>query len=318
MNTPTAARRPLPLLAATALLALLAGPARAQQENQFLAEASFIFPEGEAEKAFVLDASRTAIRYKDTPQTTEIKSIRPADVATIWFHEPRALAQAMDLFQARKYRDALPLFTRIRDLYQPVASLPDNPAGIAAFHVLECHRKLGDLEALSSEMTSFNKESLTRPHQLRQIEINLLWDAARTAAWERLEPLASKLLQEKLPGNQLAQAAYLQGLALENLSRKDDALAAYHTALVADLAASEEIGRLAALAILNIHHTDESVAEARKAFGTPAEKKNSPGHLRLIEAGAIARLFELSLGAGTALPAELQEYAQYKPAEPES
>src|SRR5690606_10216127 len=137
---------------------------------------------------------------------------------------------------------------------------------------------------------------LVREHQLRQLEIYIFWDAVRTQNWERVDSLAKEREAERLPGYQRAQIAYCHGLALEALGRPTEALDAFNTAMIADAGASEEIARQAALGALRVYAADDAVKQAIRAWGKPDENMNAPGRTRLLEAGALARLFELSLG----------------------
>jgi hypothetical protein len=56
------------------------------------------------------------------------------------------------------------------------------------------------------------------------------------------------------------------------------------------------------------------VQNAIKVWGTGDEDKNSKGYSDLLEAAAVASLYELSLGAGTPLPGEYKTFLQYKAA----
>jgi hypothetical protein len=82
--------------------------------------------------------------------------------------------------------------------------------------------------------------------------------------------------------------------------------------MTADAGTSEEIARQAALRVLAIHRADPEVRAAMDGWGTADENRHRPGIFRLQEAAAVAVLFELSLGAGTPLPAELSGFLKYK------
>jgi len=96
------------------------------------------------------------------------------------------------------------------------------------------------------------------------------------------------------------------------LNRPQDALFAYQTAMTADAGASEEIARQAALRVLAIHKASPDVQAAIRVWGTPEENKNGRGYADLAEAAAVADLFEMSLGAGTPLPAGYRMFLKYK------
>lgn len=213
-----------------------------------------------------------------------------------------AFTTAMDLYQGRKYLEAKAAFAQITKL--PKAA-PET-AMLAAFYELECQRKLGDLDGLAKAIRKFVKNPALGGERLRQLEIDSLWEAARTKSWDKLDSLAKPRLLERLPGDQRAQVAYCHGLALENLALPLEALNAYNTAMTADAGASEEIARQAALGVLRIHLADAEVQAA--LTGPPETTLESPGVSQLKEAAAVAALFELTLGAGTPLPAEFKKF----------
>lgn len=305
---------------ATMLLSVLAlhAPAQTSQPQPFQAPALLIREDGGASRAWLLAATKTAIRYRETEVATETVDAKLSDFASIYIYEPRDFTAAMDLYQARKYEEAATRFAAIKERFKGLQTLANNPGTLAAFYEMECLRKLGKLDDLSAALRNFDKGPLTRENQQRQIELYVMWDAVRTKSWQDIDNMAKERAKTKLPGDQRAQVAYCHGLALEGLERPQEALAAYQTAITADAGASEDIAREAALRILAILNADTEVQKAAKAWGTDAERKNSVGYSRLLEAGAVARLFEKALGGGAPLPAEFKELAKYEPApEPE-
>ena len=265
-------------------------------------EALLIQPDGTTQRAYLVTATQASIRYRESKDAGEIKDRQLSELASVHVFEPREYSAAMDLFQARRYQEAKQSFAAIKDLYAPISTLKDNPGTLAAFYELECFRKLGDLGGLSEALKKFNKDPLVREHQHRQIEMDIFWDAVRTKDWTRLESLAKDRQKQRLPGYQRAQVSYCYALALEGLGKPTEALDAYDTALTADLGASAEIARNSALAILRIHLADPAVKSALKQGTAPADQ------VKLREAQAIARLYQLSLGAGEPLPAEYQVF----------
>lgn len=235
----------------------------------------------------------------------------PAKTAAMVLPKAREFAGAIDLYQGRKYHEAKAVFIKLRSHTESTLAADRDRSMLAAFYEMECLRKLGDLEALAEARRVFVKDSALGQSRLRQLEIDELWECVRTKNWQQLERLAQDPLRERLTGDQRAQVAYCQALALENLGRPTEALNAYNIALTADAGASEEIARLAALAILRIYQADPEVQAARVTWGTPEEHRDSPGYFRLKEAAAVAVLFQLSLGAGAPLPAEFGELVKY-------
>lgn len=299
-----------------ALLPLLVLSSQAQTEEPattFQTPALLIEEDGAHMKVWLTVATKTQIRYRETEVATNTKDAKISDYKAIYLFDPRPYSAAMDLYQGRKYEEAKAAFASVKEHAKPIRQLEDNHSTLAAFYEMECMRKLGDLEGLATALQSFIKSPLTREHHLRQIELYVLWDAARTKSWDRLEILVKERAATRLPSDQRAQVAYLHGLALEGLKRPMEALFAYQTAMTADAGASEDLARLSALRVLAIFAEDPEVQMAIKNWGTKDENKNSKGFSNLMEAAAVAGLFELSLGGGAPLPPEMKSFLKYKP-----
>lgn len=300
-----------------ALLPMFALTATAQQPSQpaepFQTPALLIEEGGAFQKVWLVAATKTSIRYRETEVASDTRDAKISDYASIYHLDPPLFCEAMDLYQARKYAEAKAGFAALKERFKPIQALENNHGTLSAFYEMECLRKLGDLEGLTAALQSFVKTPLTREGQLRQLELYVLWDAVRTKSWDRLLILAKERDSTRLPSDQRAQVAYCHGLALEGLNRPADALFAYQTAITADAGASEDVARQAALRIMAIHRADAQVQTAIKNWGSPDENKNSKGHANLTEAAAIAELFEMTLGAGTPLPAEYKALLKYKP-----
>ena len=262
-------------------------------------------------------ANEIFAKFPNSPHLAEIQAFKThesvvSQIAAIASPVPPAKADpdskefrnAMNLYQGRKYQEAKAAFVQIK--------IRRKSPSFAAFYELECLRKLGDLEGLARASATFVKDSSLGGNRLRQLEINALWEQVRTKNWARLEQLAGSRGGEYLPGDQRAQVAFCLGLALENLNRPMEALNAYNTAMVADIGASEEVARPAALNVLRIYLADHEVQAAIANFGAPSGNQESAGNSRLREAAAVAALFELTLGAGTPLPAEFKGFLKYK------
>lgn len=222
--------------------------------------------------------------------------------------ESSALAAALDLYQGRKYQEAKAAFQAVKT----ASSSPGNVTVFAAFYEMECLRKLGDLEGLAKAHQDFERNSMLGGMRLRQLEIHDLWDAVRLKDWSRVDQRTKDYNDLCLPGDQRAQVAYCEGLALENSGHAAAALNAYNTAMTADAGTSEEITRQSALNVLRIHCMDPEVQAAMASWGTPEEDRGSQGFSRLQEAAAVAGLYELSLGANAPLPEEFRELLKYQ------
>lgn len=288
----------------------------AQQPAQpFQAEALLIFEGGEIQNIWITAATEAAIRYRETAVSVDLRDMKTSEAQSIYLLEPREYSAARDLFMGRKYEEAKARFASVKERYRPTAGLRGNHSTLSAFYEMECMRMLGDLEGLAAALENFMPGPLVREFHRGQVELYGMWDAVRTQSWPRLEILAREKATVRLPGDQRAQVAYCHGMALEGINRPIEALNAFNVAMTADTGASETIARDAALAVLRIHLADEEVQLAMRQWGTPDERPNTPGHTRLLEAGAVSRLYELSLGAGKPLPETYKVFLQYKPKE---
>jgi tetratricopeptide (TPR) repeat protein len=277
------------------------------------APAMLIYDDGTSDNIYIVAASKTAIRYKSTPQAIDTEDINISSVQSVYILEPKLFRQAMELYQGRKYAEAKETFASVKQIFKPTAALDNNYATLAAFFELECLRRLGDLEGLTKQLEGFRPDGLTREHHLRQLEIYVFWDALRTKSWDRLVSLANSRLQEKLPSYQRAQIAFCVAQAYEAQKQFSKALNTYNTALVADIGATEEIAEKAALGIMRIHQASPDVQLAMKLWGSEDENKNSTGFLHLQEAASIAVFYQLTLGNGKKLPVEFVPLLKYKP-----
>lgn len=281
-------------------------------QTEFQTPALFSKAEGDNFRGWILATTKTQVRYKTTEISTTFIDAKINDFVTIYLLEPPEYATAMDLFEARKYKDAQAKFAEVKALHKSTATLKDNFSTLSAYYEMECMRKLGDYEGIAAALGVFIKEPLTRDFQLRQLELYVMWDAVRSKSWDRLVIIASERDAENLPGFQRAQVSFCKGLALENLKRGNEALVAYANAMVADAGGSEILTRDAAINALHIYANDEEVQLAITNWGTADENKSSGGYTRLLQAGSLARLYQLTLGSGAALPADLKKFIDYK------
>jgi tetratricopeptide (TPR) repeat protein len=265
------------------------------------------------QRVWLESSTKSTVRFRDTEVSTATKEARVSQFETIYIYEPSDFAAAVDLFQSRSYAEARNLFVKVKDQYKPLASIENNPSTLAAFYELECLRKIGDLDGLSDALATFDQSALTRESQLRQVEIYQVWEALRAENWQQVESLVNERAKSNLPGDQRAQLSYCHGRALQALDREQEAIAAYHMAMTADAAASEDISRKAALRVITILGSKPEVQRATQVWGTPEENTSSTGYGQLLEASAIAKLFLMSLGGGEPLPPEFRDLPNFRP-----
>lgn len=292
-----------------ALLAPILSLAAYAQE--FQAETYFTEPDGGNFRAFIIAATDTQIRYKLTSVSTDFKDANISDFATIFVVRPEGYSEAMDLYEAGKYKEAQEKFRVYKEFSKPIARLKGNYHTLAAFHEMECMRHLGDLEGIATALKDFSKGTLTLEHHLRQLDLYIMWDAVRQESWERVLSIASERDSESLPGYQRAQIGYCKGLALQKLGRIGEALTQYAVAMTADSGASKILTNKAALNSLEIYKDNEEVQFAISVWGTPDESADSYGRSLLLEANILASKYEQLLGLGDPLPGSYKPFLKY-------
>lgn len=314
---PEANRFPMkPLSALSAALLTLTG---LHAQDRFQQEAYLIFDASDVRRVWIGDADDKRILYYETERGVDSKTMRSIEAQAIWLVEPPELKSAMESYQDRAYEQALAAFTKLREEYLKLREIKGNVSARAALYEMECLRKLGRYDELLAKLETFTPDdrgSLTREHELGQIDLYVLYDAITKEQWERLEGLARERVDQPLPGYQKVQVGYALGLALEKQEKPMESLEAYNLAMTADTGASEVLTAEAALGGLRVLNGEPSVKEAIERAGTEAEDPDSPGARRLAEAGALARLFELTLGNGRDLPSEFRPLLEFAPEPP--
>lgn len=291
--------------------------AMAQIASALNAPARLYFKDGSHEDVLIEKYEKGFVLYKLNERDLNKQQKGPKDIQSIYFYEVPLFAEAIALYQGRKYAAAKKKFLECEVAYKTVDTAPNNYASLAGFYALECSRRMFDLEALSAGMEKFRKEGLTRETHLQQLEINAFWEAVRLKDWPRLDLLAKDWRKRKIPGGHRAQIAYCHGLAYENLAKKNPklttkALNAYNTALSADFTASMDIVVAAASKSLAIYSNDQEVQLAIKLWKTADENQNSPGYQRLLEANALAKLYnQAGFNVIKALSAEAEKFLKY-------
>jgi len=266
---------------------------------------------------FILEADRTKVTWKENMRSLRLIKTNKTSLKGLYFETPEDIADAIALFENRKYNEARQKFAEARPRYKKFRGLMDNPHAIAGFYELECLRKLEDFEALGkAEREYLNVKELTRPHMVKQIELYEMWNLVRLKDWRALDNYCQNLWRTKLPGYQRAQVDYCHGLAFEGKGdeAKDKrhkieygvkALNSYARAMTADATKSEVITRNSVLNSLRIYSKDSEVKLAREMWGDPEENKQTAGRARLMEAHSVLKLYDkLGLGGGVAIPAK--------------
>lgn len=300
------------IIFASALLIMQPESADAQTKIEAIAVPN----DGRPLRVWINQVGTAGFRYYADARTTALSELALNQVKTIFFPESQSFGTAMQHFRGRDYRASADAFAAVATEFQVVRPLPNNPSSRAAYFEIESLRMLGEYAEMSEKLGAFNRSGISRENELRQLELNLMWEAVGREAWDQLGHLVEQHSRTRMPGNQRAQVAYCQGLVLENKGETKAAIDAYNEAMIVDAAASEIIARNAALAILRIHDADPDVKVARDFWGSEDFKASVPGYAKLLEAGAVARIFEEFVGAGSPLPDQFKAYLEYKATEP--
>lgn len=305
----------LPLLRTLVCLALSTGLyAQAQDQERFQQKAYLIHDARKVDTVWIGDANKTNILYYTREQAVNPEKMAISKPQSIWLVEPKEYSEALELYQGRDYETAREKFAEVREKYKKLITLPDNHSSLAAFYELECLRKLGKYEELKKTQDKFlpvDRESLTRPYQVYQLDLNLIWEAVQLEEWPRLERIGRERIQLPMPKHQRVQVAYAYGLALDKQERPIEALDAYNFAMTADTGASEILASQAALNALAIYENDELVKEALSEGGETDENKGTARVARLQEAAATAALYQLNFPHQDPLPAEYEVFLKH-------
>jgi tetratricopeptide (TPR) repeat protein len=265
---------------------------------------------GTGQSLWITGSDEQNLICKDQPEATATRRIPRSEIKSLHVFSTPAMAEAQALFVSGSFTAARAKFAALREEFKGLAGFDGNPCAEAAFMELECLRKSGELEALAKALESFDRRGLVRESQRRQLDLYATWDAVRRKDWPRAETSAREYLKDRLlPGTQRVQAAYCLGQALEAQGKPQEAIAAYQMALVADGSASVEIAREAVLRSLRLYRKDAAVLAAMKN-----QNPEGPGRQRLLEAAALADLWDTLPGSAGTLPAELSEFLKFRPA----
>lgn len=287
------------------------------QEVKDPAKARLFFNTGAHEDGFILGYKAGTAFYKTSMRSLNILQAKKPKLEAVYFYEPEIFTEAMNLYRERKYAEAKTKFAECETKYKTVDSLPDNYATLGGFYKLECNRKLNDLEALSSELEAYIKDSLTKEIHFLQLEVYSFWEAVRLKDWTRLDALAKGWENRKIPAEIRVQIAYCHALALDELqkedpSRLDEALNAYNRVLSADATASIDLVVKAANGLLRIYSEDPGVKLAMKNWNTDDQNKGSAGFQRLLEANTLVQYYkQVGLNDIQPLADEFEKFSEY-------
>ena len=251
--------------------------------------------------------------FKENAKSTRVYRERISKYPGIWLFEPKDVTDAKNLFESRKYKEALGAFKKLQVTYKNFKYLNDSYFETAEYYEMECYRKLKDYKSLSARLETYKPDRLTRPGIVAQTKLYRMYDAVEKKDWSRLQTMCDdNILDPELTLSQRAQVSYCLGLAYEGQKLNNEALNAFATAMTADFNRSESIVRDSALKSLGIFAADKEVTLAMSLWESADEDTNSAGYRKLAEANALARLYDTAgLGFGVALPAEYKKFQKF-------
>lgn len=267
------------------------------------------------EEVYLVAVTKDSVAFKFNEGDAQPEIKKRAEVDSIFLYDPADYLEALDLYEGRKYAEAMNAFIKVKNRYMRMfPGLPNNPGVMASYYELECLRKLNDLEGLRVALQKFKKGNLTRKVPLQQIEIYLLWDAIRANLNQEALKIVEQYEGKRLPGHQRAQIAYCHGRALEGLSKPPhEILLAYQTAITADAGASQSLVRDAILRSLEILNNDQEVKDAKRTFDESDGQELIRGFTKVMEAAGLCSMFQIQLATGEPLPQKYRHFLSYTP-----
>ena len=285
----------------------------AQEERQMIS--GYLMEANGAQKPILLVGTNNKglLFYKEN-LNAKIQKSPITKFSAIWVFEPKDVTKAKNLYEARKYKQALVEFKKLQIIYKDFKQLDDNYIEIAKYYEMECYRKLKDYKALSDKLEKYSLAKLTHPVIIKQVKLYKMYDAVHKNDWANLQVMCEEFVKDiELTLNQRAQVSYCLGLAYEGQKQYDEALDAFATAMTADYNRSDSVVRESALKSLGIFAADKEVLAAMKLWKSDDENKYSEGYRKLSEANALARLYDtLGLGFGVSLPVDYKKFQSFK------
>lgn len=280
----------------------IATVAHAQQAARTSMEAYLVRAGKKPEKLFLLGGKPSEFSFVKTVQSTQARQGKLSGGASIFFIQPADFSKAMDLFEGRKYGEAATAFADVASKYAGFSDFEDNYSTLAGFYELESLRKQLAVADLVQKAAGFDAKHLSNTEQLQQIEIYKFWQLMQSKSWKQLVSLSDEWKAKTIADSHRAQIAYCRAVALQGLGKQDEALDAYAGAFTADTFKSSELVRAAAIAALEIYLADKAVAAEIAAWGTAKQNKASKGYKWLVEANALAKLYnKTGMGSGVDL-----------------
>jgi|GEM_PF-1752451 len=163
------------------------------------------------------------IDWRVDANAAEIRSVPLSRVAWVDFQRSSDWERAESAYRSGNFAEAVRLFQAIaanrQAHHHPV---PGNLSTLARLRLLDCHRRLLDAEGVATQWKTLESERDLLPPDDRQLpSLAAAWTALAAGDGEKALELARE------PSDSPLEADYLQGRALQELGRKDEALQSY-------------------------------------------------------------------------------------------
>lgn len=275
--------------------------------------------DGSNKKVLIIDHKKGVITHHTSAKDLNHQTTKDAQLAGVYFIKPASFTAAMNLYNTRQYKEAKSEFAKCESEYKSVQGLKGNYSTLAGYYKLECSRQQLSFSTLGKDQKAFNKQPLTRKSHLDQLALNTLWSAVDAQDWAKVATITEEWSQKELSNSKRVQVSYCQALVLENLAKKDrtklaEAVEAYHRVMIEDHTLSIGLTTSAAAKIFDIYLKDRDVKDAMKQWGSKDENKLSSGYSKLIEAGALAKTYDLGgFGNYKPLSADHSRFLKFQP-----
>lgn len=254
---------------------------------------------------YVLAANDRGMKFKTTAVETVDTTLTLKDFDNYFVFEPVEFREAYDLFQERKYPEAIKAFQAVAELQKSLQDLPFSYAGYAEFYIAECHRRMMNTAEMEKIDTARLKHVLPMESCLIQSDIYELWKKAFKKEWPAVQAGVQSVLKAKknLSNGQRAQLLFLLGQVYDAQNKIREAIDTYAEAMLIDGAGSPEISRPAIEKSLEIYMKNPELIEFFKSNPRP-DAKIVPGIVR--EAAGLAGVWTKVLNFKEALPEKFQ------------
>lgn len=260
---------------------------------------------GRSSTIFVLAANDRGMKFKTTAVETVDTTLPLKEFDNYFVFEPVEFREAYDLFQDRKYPEAIKAFQAVAEQQKSLQDLPFNYTGYADFYIAECHRRMMNVAEMEKIDTARLKSVLPMESCLIQSDIYDLWKKSFKKEWPALQKGVEAVFKAKknLSNGQRAQLLYLLGLAYDGQNKIKEAIDTYAEAMLIDGAASPEISRPAVEKSLEIYMKNPELIEFFKTNPGP-DARIVPGIVR--EAAGLAGVWTKVFNFKEALPQKFQ------------